>query len=178
MLVLVLASLPVILTGEINHLPLGILGLAGFGAPVLFAVAQWAAYPQDWERRFAYFVYIVFLGSGQALNNTWAVTEALLGRQSAFHRTPKVRAEGRGHAGQPGLYAVPVDWTTWGELFMAFYAAAAAWAAFERAPALAPFLLVYAASFAYTALTAWRQAGAGYSPARIISRKSSAPPVT
>jgi cellulose synthase/poly-beta-1,6-N-acetylglucosamine synthase-like glycosyltransferase len=178
MILLVLSSLPVVLTGEINQLPLGMVGLAGLGAPLMFLVAQWAAYPGDWRRRFAYFIYIVFLGSGLALNNTWAIFEALIGRDTAFRRTPKFRVEGRRHAGQSQVYGLTADWTTWGELALGLYAAAAAWAAFQRAPALAPFLCIYAISFTYTALTTWRQAGGLYSSARIVSRKSSAPPLT
>jgi cellulose synthase/poly-beta-1,6-N-acetylglucosamine synthase-like glycosyltransferase len=178
MLLLVLSSLPVVLSGAVNGLPLGVLGLAGFGAPIMFAVAQWAAYPSDWLRRFAYFFYIMLLGSGLALNNTWAMVQGLLGRSHEFLRTPKFRSEGQRLAARPEVYALPADWTAWGELALSLYSAAAAMAAWERAPALAPFLAIYAVSFGYTAATAWWQASRHYSPARALSSKSRVPPVT
>jgi hypothetical protein len=59
-----------------------------------------------------------------------------------------------GHAGDYGL---PVDWTTWGELALAFYCLVEALVAISRAPGLAPFLLTYAVGYAYTAgLTLWQ----------------------
>lgn len=157
MLLMLLASLPLVLSGQVNHLHLGIVGLAGFGAPVMFAVAQWASYPKDWGRRFSFFPYVMLIGSGLALNNTWAIFEALTGRANTFYRTPKFRAEGRQRVGPSDTYALPADWTTWGELALSVYACLAAGAAFVRAPALAPFLCLYAVSFGYTAVVAWRQ---------------------
>ncbi len=177
MILLVLASLPAVLSGKVAALHLGALGLAGFGAPVMFAVAQWATYPKDWRRRFAYFIYIALLGSGLALNNTWAILEALAGRNTGFHRTPKFRVEGKGRARQSDVYALPPDWTTWGEVVLALYAALAAWIALSHAPGLAPFLWMHAGGFAYTAWTAVRQSERRYSPARMVSKKSSVPPV-
>jgi hypothetical protein len=178
MLLLVLSSLPVVLSGAVDGLPLGVLGLAGFGAPLMFAVAQWAAYPSDWPRRFSYFGYIMLLGSGLALSNTWAMLQGIFGHSTEFLRTPKFRSEGRGLVGQPEVYAVPADWTAWGELALSLYSAAAAVIAWERSVALAPFLCIYAISFGYTAATAWWQSSRHYSPARTFSRKSSLPPVT
>ena len=177
MTLLVLASLPAVLTGNVAGLHLGALGLAGFGAPVMFAVSQWCAYPKDWRRRFAYFGYVAMLGSGLALNNTWAIIEAVLGRDTAFQRTPKFRVEGTRRAGQSAVYSLPPDWTTWGEIGLALYASLAAWVASSRAPGLAPFLWLHAAGFAYMAWMAFRQTERPYSPARIVSKKSSAPPV-
>ncbi|MBI3761419.1 MAG: glycosyltransferase, partial [Chloroflexi bacterium] len=174
MVILVLASLPVVFTGAVNRLPLGALGLAGFGAPLMFAVSQWAAYPKDWRKRFAFFFYIMLLGSGIALNNSWAIFEALTGRANNFHRTPKFRAEGRMTASHSEVYALPMEWTTLGELFLSLYALLAFVAALERAPALAPFLAIYALSFGYHAMMGWWQSGR-YSPQRIFSKNSSMP---
>ena len=59
---MILSGLPVILWSDPGALPLGALGLAGFAPPILFALSQWAVYP-DWRRRFAYFPFLVFLKS-------------------------------------------------------------------------------------------------------------------
>ena len=159
MLAMVLVGLPVILAHDLGTLPLGTLGLAGFAPPVVFALSQWAVYP-DWRRRFAYLPFLVLLGAGVALNNTWAIFEALTGRNSTlFLRTPKFQSEGRqaGRVGHAGDYSLPVDWTTWGELALAFYCLVEALVAISRAPGLAPFLLTYAVGYAYTAgLTLWQ----------------------
>lgn len=153
MLALVLVGLPMIFTRNPGTLPLSALGLAGLAPPVVFALSQWAVYP-DWRRRFAYFPILVLLGAGVALNNTWAVFEALVRRNpTLFLRTPKFQAEGR-HAdrvGQAGSYNLPVDWTTWGELVLAFYCLVEAVVAVSRAPGLVPFLATYAIGYAYTA---------------------------
>ncbi|MFZ5917340.1 MAG: glycosyltransferase [Chloroflexota bacterium] len=153
MLALILVGLPLILARDPGPWPLSALGVAGFAPPVVFALSQWQAYP-DWPRRLAYFPFLVLLGAGVALNNTWAVFEALTGRnRSLFLRTPKFRLEGRdgGRLQQSPDYALPVDWTTWGELALALYCGVEAVVALWRAPGLAPFLTVYAAGYAYIA---------------------------
>jgi len=172
MLALVLVGLPVILAHDLGMLPLSTLGLAGFAPPVVFALSQWAVYP-DWRRRFAYLPFLVLLGAGVALNNTGAVFEALMGRNpTLFLRTPKFQSEGR-HAGRVGHardYSLPVDWTTWGELALAFYCLVEAVVAISRAPGLAPFLLTYALGYAYTAgLSLW-QSWVKFSDRLIVAR--------
>jgi cellulose synthase/poly-beta-1,6-N-acetylglucosamine synthase-like glycosyltransferase len=146
-----LLSLPVVL---IERLPfdLEMLGWLGL-TPVLAALwGQWhlrrgaarlGAYP------------LAALGMiGLAFSNTRAFFEALTGQRSEFQRTPKT-AEAR-EAG----YAVPLDWTTWGELLLAAYALFTAVIALERLPALAPVLFLYAASFgAVGVLGVWESAG-------------------
>jgi hypothetical protein len=92
------------------------------------------------------------------VNNTWAIVEAVIGRNpTLFLRTPKLHnAQGR----HGDVYNLPVDWTTWVELFFAFYTALTTLAALERAPGLAPFMALYAIGFGYTAsLGLWQSFG-------------------
>jgi hypothetical protein len=56
-------------------------------------------------------------------------------------------------------YALPLDWTTWGELVLALYALATGLLAVEMAPGLAPFIFLYALSFGYTAVLGFWQSG-------------------
>lgn len=152
MLAMILLGLPVILTQNVGALPLGALGVAGFAPPMLFALSQWAIYP-DWKHRFAYFPFLVLLSAGVALSNSWAVFEAVTGRHPhTFLRTPKFRAEGH----QSGLiqytgYKLPVDWTTWGELIIGLYCLVEALVSASRVPGLTIFLVVYAIGYIYTA---------------------------
>ncbi len=153
LLLTILAGLPVILLRDLGALPLGALGIAGFAPPLLFALSQWAGYP-NWLRRFAYFPFLILLGAGITLNNTRAVAEALSGRNAQeFLRTPKFKAEGHraGQLKQAGDYNLPVDWTTWGELALALYCLVETLVAFTHAPGLAPFLAMYTLGFLYTA---------------------------
>lgn len=146
MVVLLLASLPTALQGGLGRLPLGLLSLAGLGPPVLYAVSQVSAYPDGWKR-YLYFPLLMLLGAGIALNNTVAVLEALTRRNATqFLRTPK-----GGASAAVRDYALVSDWTTLGEIALALYALVAAAVAVERDPGLAPFLLLFAAGFGYTA---------------------------
>jgi cellulose synthase/poly-beta-1,6-N-acetylglucosamine synthase-like glycosyltransferase len=157
MLILILMSLPMMLNNEFSRLHMGAIGLAGLGAPIMFGVAQWALYP-DWRKRLLYLPALIFVGAGLAVNNTWAIVEAVIGRNpTLFLRTPKLHNAAGQHG---GVYSLPVDWTTWAELFFAFYTALTTLVAFEHAPGLAPFMALYAIGFGYTAtLGLWQSFG-------------------
>jgi cellulose synthase/poly-beta-1,6-N-acetylglucosamine synthase-like glycosyltransferase len=161
-LAMILVGLPVILVQDPGTFSLGALGLAGFAPPVLFALSQWAIYP-DWKRRFAYFPFLVLIGAGVALNNTWAIFEALTGRNAkVFLRTPKFRAEGHRSDQVYRIkdYNLPVDWTTWGELAVGIYCLAETIIAISHAPGLTIFLAVYAIGYLYVAgLGLWQSRG-------------------
>ncbi len=149
MLCLLLASMPVVLLGEAGNVMPGLLGLAGLGPPVLYAVAQINAYPRGIKRAL-WFPALMLLGVGIALNNTRAVLEALSGhRPTEFLRTPKTDA-GRGPDGR--AYALSTDWSTWVEFVLAGYALAATALALQRLPGLAPFLLLFALGFLIVAV--------------------------
>ncbi len=57
-------------------------------------------------------------------------------------------------------YSLPLDWTTWGETFLAFYAFVTGMLATELARGLAPFFFLYALGFGYTAVLGFMQANA------------------
>ncbi|MBM4423125.1 MAG: glycosyltransferase [Chloroflexi bacterium] len=172
MTLVVLMSLPLALTGEISRIHLGAIGLAGFGAPIMFAVSQFALYP-DWHQRLSFLPTILFLGPGIAVSNTWAVIEALIGRNpTLFLRTPKFDAQGKAKTDRPSgtaAYGLPVDWTTWAEIALMFYSAITTVIALQCAPGLAPFTASYAIGFGYTAYLGLRQSlGIRIEPAESI----------
>jgi hypothetical protein len=65
-------------------------------------------------------------------------------------------------------YNIPVDWTTWAELFFMFYSAITTAFALQHAPSLVPFMASYAIGFGYTAYLGLRQSF-GISPKSISS---------
>ena len=167
LLVLLLASLPLALAGGYSGIALGVLGVAGFGPPVLCAAAQRALSARPW-RRLAIFPALLLLQVGMQANNTRGVLEGLLGRNPRmFLRTPKSGAVGRQFSGGTP-YALPLDWTTWAEIGLGAYALFAAAVAAQRAPGMLPFLLLLASGNLYTAACglaeAWRQHRAASPP--------------
>lgn len=159
MMLVVLLSLPLTITGEISRAHIGAISLAGFGAPIMFFVSQLALYPRDWHKRLLFLPTILLLGPGLALNNTAGIAEALMGRNpTEFLRTPKFQNDGeRKAAKQPAAYALPIDWTTWAEIFFMIYSGVTTAFAMQKAPGLAPFMALYALGFGYAAWLGIRQ---------------------
>jgi cellulose synthase/poly-beta-1,6-N-acetylglucosamine synthase-like glycosyltransferase len=154
MLLTLVTSLPVVLVRGVTPLNLGWLGLAGL-APLL--VGLWGQFRlrRDWPRRMLYYPALIFICIGLALTNTHAMWEAFFGRSHDFARTPKFSSANQ----RATRYALPLDWTTWGELILAFYALAVTLLAVEMAPGLTPFTLLYALGFGYTAALGFWQSG-------------------
>jgi cellulose synthase/poly-beta-1,6-N-acetylglucosamine synthase-like glycosyltransferase len=168
MMLVITLSLPLIVTGEISRTHIGAIGLAGFGPPLMFLVAQIALNPKDWYKHVLFLPTILLLGPGLALNNTAAIAEALIGRNpTLFLRTPKLQVQGK-LSKDSASYNIPVDWTTWAELFFMFYSAITTAFALQHAPSLVPFMASYAIGFGYTAYLGLRQSF-GISPKSISS---------
>ena len=125
------------------------LSFAMFGPVVVYALSQRALYP-DWLSRFRYFAVLLLLGTGIALSNSLAVMEAFTRRGNTFRRTPKFSVENENDAWQSKRYALPLSWETFVELSLAVYACVGAAIAWQRHLVWTlPFLLLYAASFAF-----------------------------
>jgi cellulose synthase/poly-beta-1,6-N-acetylglucosamine synthase-like glycosyltransferase len=62
-----------------------------FSISSFYLVSQKELFPKTWLRTFLYLPFLMALGIGLTLTNTKAVLEALIGKQSAFARTPKYR---------------------------------------------------------------------------------------
>jgi glycosyltransferase involved in cell wall biosynthesis len=154
MLTTLLLSLPVVLLRGQTSLNPGWLGLAGL-APPLVGVWGQIRLRRDWPRRMLHYPTLVLVGIGLALTNTHAVWEAFFGRTHEFARTPKFSSA----PPRENRYALPLGWTTWGELILALYALAVTLLAIELAPGLAPFLALCALGFGYTAALGFWQSG-------------------
>ena len=154
LLVSLLLSLPVVLIDH-GQTPMrwGLAWLAGLGPPLVGIVAQ-ISLRKDWPRRLMYYPVLVLIGIGLAVTNTHATWEAFTGKSNEFLRTPKAPSGG----GAMHNYALPLDWTTWAECFLAFYALVTGMLALDLARGLAPFIFLYAAGFGYTAMLGFMQA--------------------
>ncbi len=156
MVLLLLTIVPLIALGAHFPAAMGYLSLAMLGPVMIYAVSQRALYP-DWGRRFGFFGFLVLLGTGIALNNTFAVVGAFLRKGSAFRRTPKFRVEGNRDDWMAKRYALPFGWEAIGEIGLALYAlAGVVIAVHQHFVSSTPFLLLYAASFGFTgAMSLW-----------------------
>jgi len=151
LLTLLLLTLPLLVWPDMMRFPLLYLGLGSLGPPLLFALSQWEIYP-DWPRRLAYLPLLVLLGTGIALNNTLAVSEALAKRPNRFQRTPKFGLERRTDRWAESPYALSLNWMTLGEVLLGLYSLITVMVALAKGNYYAvPFLLLYLGGFGYVA---------------------------
>jgi len=153
MVIMLLVTLPLLLSGARLAWPLAYLSLASLGPPLLYAVGQKALYA-GWQRRYLRAMpLLVLLGSGIALNNSIAVLQGFVGTEGHFRRTPKFRLEGKNDRWQGQRYALRLDAMIVGELLLALYAAFTIVMAWRLGRTWAiPFLCLYLAGFAMVAL--------------------------
>ncbi|GAB4575443.1 MAG: glycosyltransferase [Anaerolineae bacterium] len=147
MLVLLMLTPLLLATGALQRLPLAPLGLAGMGPPLLFLLSQRHLY-DAWPRRLLAIPVLMLVGTGLSLNNSLAVVDALRGNPNVFYRTPKFDRM----AWQQSRYALRHASAAFGEACLAAYAVFGIVLAVRHAPALVPFLFIYAASFGTVAL--------------------------
>jgi len=181
MVLLLLVTLPMSLgDGRIfHHLPLAWLGIAGLGAPLLYAAAQWSLYPgTPWWRRLAWLPLLAILGTGIAASNTRAVIEGLSGLRSPFQRTPKTGLERRGGHWEGGAAErIDIDVTTWVELALSVYALVAGTLALVHGNWIGVFFLaIYGLGFAWVGgatlweAHAWRPRQQSHRPLQQVER--------
>ena len=72
----ILLDIPIFITGSLP-------------AVVFYIVSQRELYPRSWWREIVYLPALLALTIGLAINNAWAVIQAMAGHQSDFTRTPK-----------------------------------------------------------------------------------------
>jgi cellulose synthase/poly-beta-1,6-N-acetylglucosamine synthase-like glycosyltransferase len=175
MVLMLLATLPLLLSDARLSWPLAYLSLASLGPPLLYAVAQKALYP-DWWRRYTRMPLLVLLGSGIALNNGVAVLHGVLGRKGRFRRTPKFSLEGKTGRWQGQRYALALDAMILGEVLLALYAALTIGVAWQRGHTWAiPFLCLYLGGFGMVAVTGLWQSLAPVLAGKRARRASATP---
>ena len=152
LLTLLLIIPPILLLGAAPISPVPLIGLTSFGPPLLYAAGQMRLDRRTWWRQWAYLPLLTLLGMGVCLSNTWAVWQGLRSNGGEFQRTPKFRVERPGDGWRHSCYRLPVDRMMVGELLLMVYAVFAAVLITQREGWYsAPFMLLYAASFAAVA---------------------------
>ncbi|MGQ9908543.1 MAG: glycosyltransferase [Candidatus Flexifilum sp.] len=148
--VLLLITPPLLVLDGLRELPLGPLGIAGLGPPLVFIVSQRALYP-DWRRRLLALPVLIALGTGLALNNARAVISGLLGQAEEFKRTPKFAGQSQ-VASVKNAYIIKLNSAFIWEFALSVYSLVGMLLALRFAPALAPYLGIYAFAFGGVAL--------------------------
>jgi cellulose synthase/poly-beta-1,6-N-acetylglucosamine synthase-like glycosyltransferase len=147
-------------------LSLGIIGptatiliIGSIGPMVFYAYSQKEIYP-DWKRRLLFLPVMVVIGTGIAVVNTRAWLEAVLGIQSGFKRTPKMKIESKNDLLADRMkYTIPLDIHVGLEFLMGCYCVFCIYLCFALdKPYVVGFLVLYSIGFFYVAFQSMREA--------------------
>ncbi len=117
---------------------------------------------RDWRARIKYLPFLMSIGIGLSINNTRAVFEALLNRQSEFTRTPKYRIEGDSDEWVSKKYRQSVAVQPLVELALGLYFTFTVFYALtNQIFGTVPFLVLFQIGFLYTGLVSIVQQYAG-----------------
>ena len=124
-----------------------------FSISSFYLVSQRELFPKTWPRALLYLPFLMALGIGLTVTNTRAVLEALLGKQTAFTRTPKYRVESKKDKIRAGSYRRRLGWVPWIELLIGSYFALTVYYAVENENYITvPFLILFVVGYWYTGL--------------------------
>lgn len=147
LIILMLLITPVLLISKnLQELPLGPLGFAWIAPPLVFVLSQQALY-RDWKRRVIELPALVAFGTGIAWTNAGAVISGLIGKKGEFKRTPKYAHKRHGNK-----YAIGVNRNIYFEFGLSLYALWGASIAMRMSPQIVPYLMMYAFAFGVVAL--------------------------
>ncbi len=132
-------------------LPVFVASTASVG---FFYVATGRELGLNWWNRLKYLPFVMSLGIGMAVNQSKAVVEALLDKQSEFTRTPKTGSEGRSVKAVQKAYRGKRNWVPAVELLFGLYFSGAVWFAVkEEIWTSLPFLVLFQMGFLYVGIT-------------------------
>ena len=124
-----------------------------FSISSFYLVSQRELFPGKWYRSLLYLPFLMALGIGLTVTNTRAVLEALLGKQTAFARTPKYRVESKSDKVRATNYRRGLGWVPWLELLIGGYFAVTVYYAVENENYITvPFLILFVVGYWYTGL--------------------------
>jgi cellulose synthase/poly-beta-1,6-N-acetylglucosamine synthase-like glycosyltransferase len=124
-----------------------------FSISSFYLVSQRELFPRSWPRALLYLPFLMALGIGLTITNTKAVLEALVGKQSAFTRTPKYRVESKKDKVGVTKYRRRLGWIPWVELLIGSYFAMTVYYALQNENYITvPFLLLFVVGYWYTGL--------------------------
>jgi len=124
-----------------------------FSISSFYLVSQRELFPRTWPRALLYLPFLMALGIGLTITNTKAVLEALIGKQSAFARTPKYRVENKNDKVGVTKYRKRLGWVPWIELLIGgYFALTVYYAVVNENYITVPFLLLFVIGYWYTGL--------------------------
>ncbi len=124
-----------------------------FSISSFYLVSQKELFPGKWYRALLYLPFLMALGIGLTITNTRAVLEALIGKQTAFARTPKYRVESKKDKVRRTKYRRRLGWVPWVELAIGTYFAMTVNYAIQNENYITvPFLLLFVVGYWYTGL--------------------------
>ena len=124
-----------------------------FSISSFYLVSQRELFPKSWPRALLYLPFLMALGIGLTLTNTKAVIEALIGKESAFARTPKYNVESKKDKIGATKYRKRLGWIPWVELLIgAYFAMTVFYAVVNENYVTVPFLLLFVLGYWYTGL--------------------------
>src|SRR5256714_3937289 len=135
-----------------------------FSISSFYLVSQRELFPRSWPRAFWYLPFLMALGVGLTITNTKAVIEALIGKESAFARTPKYNVGSTKNRVSATKYRRRLGWVPWVELLIGGYFASTIYYAVENENYITvPFLLLFVLGYWYTGLMSLLQGRFGRS---------------
>jgi cellulose synthase/poly-beta-1,6-N-acetylglucosamine synthase-like glycosyltransferase len=124
-----------------------------FSISSFYLVSQKELFPKSWFRSLLFLPLLMALGIGLTITNTRAVLEALIGKQTAFARTPKYRVESKKDKVGTKKYRKRLGWIPWVELGIGTYFALTVYYAIENENYFTvPFLLLFVIGYWCTGL--------------------------
>jgi cellulose synthase/poly-beta-1,6-N-acetylglucosamine synthase-like glycosyltransferase len=145
-----------------------------FSISSFYLVSQRELFPRTWPRAIFYIPFLMAIGIGLTVTNTRAVLEALIGKQTAFARTPKYRVESRKDVVRGAKYRKRLGLVPWIEMLIGTYFAMTVYYALTNENYLTvPFLMLFVCGYWYTGLMSLLQgrfAGWSLSPAESHSK--------
>ena len=125
-----------------------------FSISSFYLVSQKELFPKTWLRSFLYLPLLMALGIGLTVTNSKAVLEAIVGKQSAFARTPKYRVVSRqDKTAAARKYRKRLGWIPYIELLIGTYFAVTLWYAIANENYFTvPFLFLFVFGYWYTGL--------------------------
>jgi hypothetical protein len=124
-----------------------------FSISSFYLVSQKELFPKTWPRALLYLPFLMALGIGLTVTNTRAVLEALIGKQTAFARTPKYRVETKKDKVGATKYRKRLGWVPWIELMIGGYFALAVYYAVDNENYFTvPFLALFVIGYWYTGM--------------------------
>lgn len=135
-----------------------ILSIGSAGPLIFYAYSQRELYP-NWKKRLLFLPVMVVIGTGIAIVNTRAWLEAVLGIQSGFKRTPKLKIESKkDNLLDRTRYSIPLDIHVVFELLMGTYCLFCIYLSIAMGkPYILGFLSLYTIGFYFVAIQSIRE---------------------